>query len=111
MIGILKAKDLAGDTLNPAAIADIARRRRALVVPETVSVIGLMRNFQEGNHHIILVADEFGIIQGLVTTHDLWKRLRVIFRMKTRDALSNRLREVGRQRVLLTSSWSNRPHR
>ena len=71
VIGILKAKDLAGDTLNPAAIADIARRRRALVVPETVSVIGLMRNFQEGNHHIILVADEFGIIQGLVTTHDL----------------------------------------
>ena len=27
-----------------------------------------------------------------------WKRLRVIFRMKTSDALSNRLREVGRQR-------------
>ena len=71
VIGILKAKDLAGDTLNPAAIADIARRRRALVVPETVSVIGLMRNFQEGNHHIILVADEFGIILGLVTSHDL----------------------------------------
>lgn len=71
VIGILKAKDLAGEVLTPEAIAAIAKKRRALVVPETISVIGLMRDFQEEVRSIIVVADEFGVIQGLVTTHDL----------------------------------------
>jgi CBS domain containing-hemolysin-like protein len=40
-------------------------------VPQTINVIRLLAELRQAKGSLILVADEFGVIQGLVTTHDL----------------------------------------
>lgn len=71
VVGIIKAKDFAGVPFDPERALAAARRRPVVVVPETVDVIGLMRGARRGLRSLVLVADEFGVIQGLVTTHDV----------------------------------------
>lgn len=71
VVGIIKAKDFAGTPFDPEQALAAARRRPVTVVPETVDVIGLMRGARRGLRSLVLVADEFGVIQGLVTTHDV----------------------------------------
>jgi CBS domain containing-hemolysin-like protein len=73
LIGLAGAKDLVG--LTPAdgteAIRGIAEKHRPLLVPETISIIRLMREIKKNHATLALVADEFGVIQGLVTVHDI----------------------------------------
>jgi putative hemolysin len=45
--------------------------REALFVPETISVIDLMRQFRTSRTHMAIVLDEFGGTAGLVTLQDL----------------------------------------
>ena len=42
-----------------------------MAVPETVSIIRLVRDIKKSRAPLVLVTDEFGIIQGLVTSHDI----------------------------------------
>ncbi len=49
--------------------------REVLVVPETKSVLDLLRNFQQRRRHIAIVVDEFGSTAGLVTAEDAIEQL------------------------------------
>lgn len=69
-VGYVKAKDFIG-CRDSAALAERARRRRPFMVPETISVIRLVRDLKKNRASLVLVTDEFGVIQGLVTSHDI----------------------------------------
>jgi putative hemolysin len=49
--------------------------RDVLVVPETKSVLDLIREFQQRRRHMAVVADEYGSIVGLVTAEDAIEQL------------------------------------
>jgi CBS domain containing-hemolysin-like protein len=49
--------------------------REVLVVPETKSVLDLIRDFQQRRRHMAVVVDEFGSIVGLVTAEDAVEQL------------------------------------
>lgn len=49
--------------------------REVLVVPETKSVLDLIREFQQRRRHLAIVVDEFGSTVGLVTAEDAIEQL------------------------------------
>lgn len=62
----LLARCLAGQTLELAACA-----QEPLYVPETLSAMELLKTFKRYPVHCVLIIDEYGDIQGLVTLNDL----------------------------------------
>jgi len=49
--------------------------RDVLVVPETKSILDLIRDFQQRRRHMAIVVDEYGSIVGLVTAEDAIEQL------------------------------------
>ena len=49
--------------------------RDVLVVPETKSVLDLLRDFQQRRRHMAIVVDEYGSTVGLVTAEDAIEQL------------------------------------
>ena len=49
--------------------------RELLVVPETKTILDLLRDFQRRRRHMAIVVDEFGSIVGLVTSEDAIEQL------------------------------------
>ncbi len=48
-----------------------AHAQPALFVPETLSGMELLEQFRERSGRIVFVVDEYGVVQGLMTPHDL----------------------------------------
>jgi putative hemolysin len=70
ILGVVKAKDvLLADIIDGKQLKDIARA--PLFIPETAFGSVALEMFKEGNAEIMLVVDEFGVVQGLVTIFDL----------------------------------------
>jgi CBS domain containing-hemolysin-like protein len=80
IIGVVYSKDLARlmqirSAARPAATPFVELKlvqimRDVLVVPETRSVLDLIRDFQLSRRHLAIVVDEFGSTVGLVTAED-----------------------------------------
>jgi CBS domain containing-hemolysin-like protein len=69
--GVLHVKDL---LLNPQT--DYREMlRKPLVVPETKSLLDLLREFRRRRIHLAIVCDEFGRTAGIVTMHDLLEEI------------------------------------
>jgi putative hemolysin len=100
IVGVVYSKDLArlmyfrprtpGATGLPSETLETARPRPAvpfvelklaqvmrdvLVVPETKSVLDLIRDFQQRRRHLAIVVDEYGSTVGLVTAEDAIEQL------------------------------------
>ncbi len=89
IIGVVYAKDLArliyfrptarvSDPGAPMPRLNLRLRqvmRELLVVPETKTVLDLLRDFQRRRRHMAIVVDEFGSIVGLVTSEDAIEQL------------------------------------
>lgn len=74
IIGFLHVKDLARHQLNGTAPFDLrqmAQRRPAIVVPETLSLELMLQRFQQERGALAVVIDEFGGTAGIVTIEDL----------------------------------------
>ena len=71
IIGVVKARDLLFALNEGQSLAELARQNDPIIVPQTINVIRLLAELRKARGSLILVADEFGIIQGLVTNHDL----------------------------------------
>ena len=71
LVGYVKAKDFIGLDGDIERLRKLAEKRRPFMVPETVSIIRLVRDIKKSRAPLVLVTDEFGIIQGLVTSHDI----------------------------------------
>ena len=70
-----------GETTRPRAGAPFAElklsqvMRDVMVVPETKSVLDLIRDFQQRRRHLAIVVDEYGSTVGLVTAEDAIEQL------------------------------------
>jgi CBS domain containing-hemolysin-like protein len=65
-------------TPRPAPFVELNLRqimRDVLVVPETKSVLDLIRDFQQRRRHMAIVVDEYGSTVGLVTAEDAIEQL------------------------------------
>jgi magnesium and cobalt transporter len=74
IIGVLHSKDLL--KLQRAPDFSIkALLRNVLYVPESKSLVDLLRDFKKSKNHLALVVDEFGRIAGLLTLEDVLEEI------------------------------------
>lgn len=71
MIGMLRARDfmsscLAGQAANPKDVA-----RSPLFIHESMSALKVLESFRTHRSHVALVVDEYGGVEGIVTTSDI----------------------------------------
>jgi CBS domain containing-hemolysin-like protein len=85
IIGLVYSKDLsrlmfsqATRHPSPAPFMELTLKqvmRDVLVVPETKTVLNLIRDFQQRRRHLAVAVDEYGSIVGLVTAEDAIEQL------------------------------------
>jgi putative hemolysin len=71
VLGVVLAKDLLSQTLDDQPIDLQAVLRPVPFVPETMPALNVLEHFRQGRSKIALVLDEYGGLQGLVTTADI----------------------------------------
>jgi len=74
VVGIGRAKDMIADLLTHGNIRK-ANLREPIIVHDTISIIRLMDTLKRSRGQLVLVADEFGTIQGLVTPIDVFEAI------------------------------------
>jgi putative hemolysin len=85
IVGVVYARDMArlmlfrpasGGREGPFASLRLSQvMRDVLIVPETKSVLDLLRGFQRRRRHLAIVVDEYGSTVGLVTAEDAVEQL------------------------------------
>lgn len=70
IVGVVKAKDYLTGKLNDPTVSLESFLKEPLYVPETSSAFQVLELFKTGNTHLALVIDEYGSLEGLVTTND-----------------------------------------
>ncbi len=76
IVGILYARDLLehiGNTASTVSLRDLVRK--ALYVPETNSIDGLLNRMKKERLHLAIVLDEYGGVTGLVTLEDILEEI------------------------------------
>ncbi len=71
VIGVVRAKDLLVALENGENIVAFAEKTPPIVVPETMDVINLLAVLRRAKGRLVVVSNEFGVIQGLVTPLDV----------------------------------------
>ncbi|MDF7680911.1 TerC family protein [Enterobacteriaceae bacterium ESL0689] len=71
IIGIVRAKDLLVVLEAGESIAALALASPAIVVPETLGPINLLGVLRRARGSFVIVTNEFGVVQGLVTPLDV----------------------------------------
>ena len=70
IVGVARAKDLIADLARHEKI-DLANVREPIVMPDSVGVLKVMDTLKRSHGQLVLIADEYGTIQGLVTPIDI----------------------------------------
>lgn len=70
IVGIVKAKEFLAAKLKDQNVSLESFLREPLFVPETSSAFQVLEMFKTAQTHIAIIIDEYGAIQGLVTTND-----------------------------------------
>lgn len=71
IVGMVSAKVLLNDLLQGRPFDLTAALQAPLYVPSTLTPKQLMAQFKKTRHHIALVVDEYGELEGLVTINDV----------------------------------------
>lgn len=71
VVGYMDVKDLVTQNLADAPFDPFATLYQPVYVPETMSALELLERFKEEHVHMALVFDEYGGLEGLVTSTDL----------------------------------------
>jgi putative hemolysin len=71
LVGIVRIKDIFKDQITTKELNLKENLQQPLYVPDTSRALKLLERFKETKHHIAIVIDEYGGIQGLVTLTDL----------------------------------------
>lgn len=69
--GIVQVQDLLGQCLGGQPFDIQAVLHEPLVVPESVSAVQVMDQLKKQPHHVALVMDEYGTLQGLISSDDI----------------------------------------
>ena len=70
VIGVARAKDLIADLTLHGAI-DAAHIRTPIIVPDASGVLKVMDRLKRSHGQLVIIADEYGTLQGLVTPIDI----------------------------------------
>lgn len=71
VLGLVYARDLLAQVLSGQSADLKAALRPALFVPESMLVLEVLERLKETRSQVVLVIDEYGGFQGLVTIHDI----------------------------------------
>jgi CBS domain containing-hemolysin-like protein len=74
VIGIGRAKDLVADLITEGRIRS-EHLRDPIIVHESIGILRLMDTLKRSRGQLVLVADEFGAIEGLVTPIDVFEAI------------------------------------
>jgi len=74
IIGVGRAKDLVADLLTVGKI-QTDRLREPIIVHESIGILHLMETLKRSSGQLVMVADEFGAIEGLVTPIDVFEAI------------------------------------
>ncbi len=71
LVGIGRAKDLIAHVMDHGEIQNLSSLREPIIVHESARVLSTMETLRKSPGQLILVTDEYGSIQGLVTPIDI----------------------------------------
>ncbi|CAD83506.1 Membrane protein TerC (probably for efflux of tellurium and other ions) [Candidatus Blochmanniella floridana] len=71
LIGIVRAKDLMVSVAQGKPVETYASENLPIVVPETLNVLNLLTELRRAKGSMVIVSNEFGVIQGLITPLDI----------------------------------------
>src|SRR5215207_7913154 len=71
VIGVVKAKDLLGRCASGQPLDLRAVMRQPLFVPDSRSALQVLEALKGARTHLALLVDEYGAVEGLVTTNDI----------------------------------------
>jgi putative hemolysin len=71
VIGITQAKDLLGSCLHGQSIHLSASVQQPVFVPRTMTALQVLEHIKRSGTHLVLVVDEYGGVEGLLTHHDV----------------------------------------
>ncbi|ARP95001.1 TerC family protein [Bordetella genomosp. 13] len=74
VVGIGRAKDMVADLITEGRIRR-DRLRDPIIVHENIGILRLMDTLKRSRGQLVLVADEFGAIEGLVTAIDVFEAI------------------------------------
>ncbi len=74
VVGVAHAADLLGDLVQYGRIRP-ETLEEPRIVPESTRVLKLMDSLRRSHAHLVLVADEYGSIEGLITFMDLFEAI------------------------------------
>jgi len=82
ILGIIKARDILVPSLAGEPIKLKDKLRPALYIPETTFASRALEIFKEQKRELMLVIDEFGTLQGLITLNDILEEIVGDFEME-----------------------------
>lgn len=71
VLGVVKVSQLLSACLSGDALELTGSLQQPLFIPESTRGLKVLELFQQSGHHLALVVDEYGVIQGLVTLNDI----------------------------------------
>lgn len=71
LVGVVRAKDLLVALEEHTDVESFAAASQPIVVPETLDVINLLPVLRRAKGGLVMVTNEFGVVQGLVTPLDV----------------------------------------
>jgi putative hemolysin len=74
VLGVIHVADLLSQTLRGEEL-NLTSLRQPLFIPESMRGLKVLEQFKKAGTHIAMVVDEYGVIQGLVTMHDLFEEI------------------------------------
>ena len=95
VMGIVNAKQLLRQTLKGGRADLAALAQPAVFVPETLTGMDLLEHFRASGTQMVLVVDEYGEVQGLVTLQDVLEAVTGEFKPRTQEEAWAVRREDG----------------
>jgi putative hemolysin len=71
VIGVVQAKDLLASFLSGKEVDPQASMQQPAFVPRSMTAFQVLDHIKQSGSHIVLVVDEYGGIEGLLTHHDI----------------------------------------
>ncbi|TWO79240.1 hypothetical protein CBW56_15740 [Denitratisoma oestradiolicum] len=85
VLGVINAKQLLNQTLGGGKVSLAARLHPGVFVPESLTGMDLLGHFRASGTQLVLVIDEYGEVQGLVTLQDVLEAVTGEFKPRNQE--------------------------